>query len=54
MTMQTTLHSTYYGADIYRQWGGHALPWTAWIDGKGTRAADTLEGVKALIREALA
>ena len=54
MTMQTTFHSAYMGAHIYRQWGGHALPYTAWIDGHGTRAADTPAGIKALIREALA
>lgn len=54
MTMQTVFHSTYRGANIYRQWGGHALPYTAWIDGQGTRAADSLAGIKALIRQALA
>lgn len=53
MTMQTVMHSTYRGATIYRQWGGYALPYTAWIDGKGTRAADTLAGIRQLIREAM-
>lgn len=51
--MQTTLHSRYMGATIYRQCGGHALPYTAWIDGHGTKAADTLAGIRRLIREAL-
>lgn len=37
MTMQTAFHSSYMGANIYRQWGGYALPYTAWIDGKGIR-----------------
>ncbi len=54
MTMQTTIHSTYMGATIYRQWGGHALPYTAFIEGEGTRAADTLAGIKSLIRESVA
>ena len=54
MVMQTTFHSSYMGANIYRQWGGHALPYTAWIEGEGTRAADTLAGIKALIRDVLA
>jgi hypothetical protein len=54
MTMQTRYHSEFMGASIYRQWGGYALPWTAWIDGQGTRAADTLAGLKSLIRDALA
>lgn len=54
MTMQTTFHSTYMGANIYRQWGGSALPYTAMIDGKGTKAADTLAGIKSLIRSAAA
>ena len=53
MTMQTTFHSAYMGANIYRQWGGSALPYTAWIDGQGTRSADTLAGIKALIRSAM-
>lgn len=52
MTMQTTFHSTYRGANIYRQWGGYALPYTALIEGHGTRAADTLAGIKRLITEA--
>lgn len=53
MVMQTKFHSSYMGADIYRQWGGYALPYTAWIDGQGTRAADTLAGIKGLIRDAV-
>jgi hypothetical protein len=51
--MQTAFHSTYRGANIYRQWGGWALPYTAWIDGHGTRAADTLAGIKRAIRQTL-
>ena len=51
MTMQTKFHSTYHGANIYRQWGGYALPWTAFMLGHGTKAADTLAGLKRLIRE---
>lgn len=51
--MQTVFHSTYMGANIYRQWGGYALPYTASIDGQGTKAADTLAGIKALIRDAV-
>lgn len=53
MTMQTVFHSTYFGANIYRQWGGHALPYTALIDGHGTRSADTLAGIREAIREAI-
>lgn len=53
MTMQTTIHSRYLGATIYRQWGGHALPYTAFIDGQGTKAADSLAGIKRLIRDAI-
>jgi hypothetical protein len=52
MTMQTVFHSDYKGATIYRQHGGYALPWTAFISGQGTLAADTLAGIKQLIREA--
>lgn len=51
--MLTEFHSTYRGANIWRQWGGSALRWTAMIDGHGTRAADTLAGIRSLIREAL-
>lgn len=53
MTMQTTFHSQYFGATIYRQWGGHALPYTAFIAGEGTKAADSLAGIKRLIRETI-
>ena len=53
MTMQTVFHSSYMGANIYRQWGGYALPYTALIDGKGTRAADTLAGIRDAIRNAI-
>lgn len=53
MTMQTTRHSQYMGATIFRQWGGSALPYTAFIDGHGTKAADSLAGVKSLIRDAM-
>lgn len=51
MTMQTTFHSTYRGADIWRQWGGYALPYTALIEGQGSVAADTLRGIRELIKE---
>lgn len=50
MTMQTRFHSTYFGCDIWRQWGGSALPWIASIEGHGTKAADTLAGLRDLIR----
>ena len=53
MTMQTVFHSSYMGANIYRQWGGHALTYTALIDGQGTKAADSLAGIKSLIRESV-
>jgi len=51
VTMQTKFHSTYRGANIYRQWGGYALPYTAWIESEGTVAADTLRGIKRMISE---
>lgn len=51
MTMQTTFHSTYRGAKIYRQWGGYGLPYTAWIENEGTVSADTLRGIRELIKE---
>lgn len=40
----------------YRGWlvqrdGGHDTPWMAWKPGKFRLRADTLEGVKALIRD---
>lgn len=50
MTMQTVRHSEYRGATIYRQWGGYALPWTAFVPDNGALCADTLAGLKALIR----
>lgn len=53
MTMCTRFHSTYMGQTIYRQWGGSALPYTAFIQGAGTKAADTLAGIKGLIRESV-
>ncbi len=53
MTMQTVSHSSYMGANIYRQWGGHALPYTALIEGHGTKSADTFAGIKRLIRDAV-
>lgn len=52
MTMQTTFHSTYRGANIYRQHGGSALRYTAMIAGRGTVSADTLRGIHKLIAEA--
>lgn len=43
---------------IYKGWiitrntsPGHALRWSAWESGKGRLAADTLIGLKRLIRE---
>lgn len=53
MTMQTVFHSDYKGATIYRQHGGYAMPWAAFIAGHGTLAADTLAGLKQLISEAM-
>ena len=51
MSMQTVFHSNYMGANIYRQWGGYALPYTALIEGHGTKSADSLAGIKSLIRK---
>lgn len=51
MTMQTTFHSTYRGAKIWRQWGGYSLRYTALIEGQGTVSADTLRGIRELIKE---
>ena len=47
MTYHFTYHSTYYGADIYRNdEPGYKLRWTS-----GWLAADTLDGIRQLIRE---
>ena len=53
MVMQTKFHSTYMDANIYRQHGGSTLPYTALVHGHGTMSADTLVGVKRLIRDAV-
>jgi hypothetical protein len=45
-------HSIYRGCHIYRNTkGGHALPWEAYVDGRGFVYADTLTGIRELIRE---
>lgn len=44
-------HSVYKGFNIMRNVQlGHRLRWTAWSYATGTLAADTLAGIKELIR----
>lgn len=52
MATVTEYHSTYRDAIIWRQWGGNGLPWIASVDREGLLAADTLQGLRRLIREA--
>ena len=54
MTMQTQFHSEYCGCNIWRQWGGYALPYTARLPSGATVAADTLAGIKRTIRDRIA
>jgi hypothetical protein len=52
-------HSTYFGQNIYHKpsvplsISGSNLPWEAYINGKGFVYADTLTGIRRMIRRAL-
>lgn len=45
-------HSAYFGINIYRNTEfGYKLRWTSGFTSKGRFAADTLDGIKNLIRD---